>query len=206
MPLLFLIFLLSGCAGASQFLGSGITPPPEFNQKVILEVSDSFQMYQAPRSRYDVGDLQNFHTQHTLPVVVEGAFKELFGEVEVSQGEAKIETEAPEVPAIFEVRLADVANDIYNEASTYRGELTLAVAMKSPRGHIFWQKAFRGEGVTQVDPQYGTQLGPQDALVDAMRDALDQMQRAIVSSPEVRNQMKYYLAIEKARKEKEVQV
>ena len=110
------------------------------------------------------------------------------------------------MPAVFEVRIVDLANDIYNEADSYRGEVTLAVAMKSPRGEIFWQKAFRGEGYVDVDPQFSTGLGPQDAVLDAMRDALDQMKKAILASPEVRNQLKYYRQIELARREKEVKV
>lgn len=210
LPLLFVTFILglSGCSSTSELLGTGKREvPPEFNQKIILEVSDNPEMYQAPRSQYDIGDLQSFHVQHTLPVVIEDAFREIFGQVEVQEAEeAQIETQAADVPAVFEVRILDVANDISNEAETYRGELTLAVAMKSPSGHIFWQKAFRGDGFVQVDSQYGTGLGPQDALVDALRNAVDQMQDAIIQSPEVRLQMKYYMDIQKARKEKEVKV
>ena len=183
-----------------------LNAPPEFNQKIILDVSDEYQMFQAPRSGYDVGDLQAFHSQHTLPVVIEDAFKELFGQVELAQKGPEIETGRPDVPAIFEVRILDLANDIYNQADSYRGEATLAVAMKSPRGQIFWQKAFRGSGYVRVDPQFSTGLGPQDAVLDAMRDAIDQMQKAIVASPEVRNQLKYYQGIELARREKEVKV
>ena len=182
--------------------------PPEYKQKVILEVPSDFEMFQAPRSKYDIGDLQNFHTQHTLPILVEDVFKEIFGQVDVREpGAPKIESGEPEVPAIFEARLIDVANDISAEGVTnYRGSVTLAVAMKSPRGKIFWQKAFRGDGYADVDPQFSNGLGPQDALVDAMRDALDQMKKAILESPEVRNQMKYYLSIQAARREKEVRV
>ena len=193
--------VLSGCASAEK-----LNPPPEFNQKILLDVSDEYEMHQAPRSKYDVGDLQAFHTQHTLPVIIEDAFKEIFGWVESVKAGPKVESGAPDVPAIFEVRLIDVANDIYNEASSYRGQVTLAVAMKSPRGEIFWQKAFRGEGYTEVDSQYATGLGPQDAVVDAVRDAVSQMQKAILASPEVRNQLKYYKSIELVRREKEIKV
>ena len=205
--LLLLPLFFSGCASAARALGAEkLKAPPEFNQKILLDVSDEFEMHQAPRSKYDVGDLEAFHVQHTLPAVIEDAFKEMFGRVELVPKGAKIETDIPDVPAVFEVKFLDVANDISNEASTYRGEVTLAVAMKSPRGEIFWQKAFRGEGYTQVDPQFSTGLGPQDALVDAVRDAVDQMQKEILSSPAVRAQMKYYKAIDQARRKKEVQI
>ena len=202
------ILIFSGCASATHMLGGGkLETPPEFNQKVLLEVADDYQMHQAPLSRYDVGDLQSFHSQHTLPVVVEDAFKEMFGQVEMVEKGPKIETDRPDVPAIFEVKFLDVANDNYFEsADTYRSEVTLAVAMKSPRGNVFWVQGFRGKGFVRVDPQFSTGLGPQDALVDAVRDAIGQMQDAIIKSPEVRNQLKYYQAIDKARKEKEVGV
>ena len=95
----------------------------------------------------------------------------------------------------------DIANDIYNESDSYRGEVTLAAAMKSPDGTVMWQQAFRGQGYVQVDPQFSTGLGPQDAVVDAIRDALSQMQDAIVSSPQVRLQMQHYQSIAKARSE-----
>lgn len=175
--------------------------PPEFNQKVILEVSDDYIQHQAPRSGYDIGDLQSFHTQHTFPIVVEGAFREMFSDVEVHEGEEGIEMGAPEVPAIFEVKIADLAHDYYTEADSYRAQIVLAVAMKSPEGNIFWQKAFRGEGYVQVDPQFSTGMGPQDAVVDAVRDALSQMQDAIIASPQVRLQMKHYLASDAARRQ-----
>ena len=78
--------------------------------------------------------------------------------------------------------------------------------MKSPRGQIFWQKAFRGEGYVKPDNQFGTNLGPNEAVTDAVHDAIDQMQKAILQSPEVLNQMRYYRKIEKARQEKEVKI
>jgi hypothetical protein len=204
---LIILFILSGCAGTDKLLGTEKrTVPPEFNQKVFLEVSDEYEMYQAPRSRYDIGDLQAFHSQHTLPSVIEGAFKEIFSQAQLVDSKAKIEMEQPNVPAIFEVRILDLAYDIYNEATTYRSQVVLGVAMKSPRGNIFWQQSFRGEGYTKVDPQFSTGLGPEQAILDGMRDAIAQMQNAILSSPQVRNQLKYYLDIERARREKEVTV
>ncbi len=196
----------SGCAGLEQALGGKTEVPPEFHQKVMLEVSDSYQMFQAPRSAYDVGDLQAFQTQHTFPYDVESAFKEIFGDVEVVRSETKIDIGFSDVPAVFEVKMLDLANDIYNEATSYRAQVVLAVAMKSPRDHIFWQKVIRGEGYTTADPQFSTGLGPQDAVIDAMRDAISQMKKEILSSPQVRQQLKYYQDIERARQEKETQV
>lgn len=199
------LLIFAGCAATGDFLGTKkLETPPEFNQKIMLAVSDEYQMHQAPQSDYDVGDLQSFHSQHTLPIVVEDAFKEMFGEVELLESEPQIEMDRPEVPAIFEVRIVDLAHDMYNEATSYRSQVTLAVAMKSPRDHIFWQQMFRGNGYVKVDPQFSTGLGPQDAVVDAMRDALDQMQKSIIASPEVRLQMKHYQDIDRARREKEV--
>ena len=200
---IFFLLIFCGCAALGF---EKLQTPPEYNQKVLLEISDQYKQTQAPRSGYDVGDLQNFHTQHTLPAVVEDSFKEVFPQVKVIESKEGIETDAPDVPAVFEVRMLDVANDISNGADNYRAEVTLAVAMKSPRGHIFWQKAFRGEGYTETDPQFSTGLGPQDAVVDAVRDALAQMQDALIKSPEVRLQMKHYQEIDKARKQKEVSV
>lgn len=198
--LILVLLVFSGCATASEALGfKKLEVPPEFNQKVILEVSDEYQQHQATRSGYDAGDLQAFHTQHSLPIVIEDAFKEMFSEVELLQSVQGIEMDAPDVPAVFEVRMIDIANDIYNESDSYRGEVTLAVAMKSPEGDIFWQQAFRGQGYVQVDPQFSTGLGPQDAVVDAMRHAIAQMQDAIVASPQVRLQMRHYQSIDQAR-------
>lgn len=203
--LVLLFLLLPGCAGLEKMAGaSKLEVPPEFNQKVLLEVSDDYQMHQAPRSGYDVGDLQAFHTQHTLPLTIEGAFKEMFPQVQTVESRAQVETGQPEVPAIFEVRILDLGHDNYTESTSYRAVLTLAVAMKSPGGHIFWQKAFRGDGYVTVDPQFSTGLGPQDAVLDALRDAIDQMQKEMIKSPAVRNQLKYYMSIDQARKEKEV--
>lgn len=200
-------FALSGCSGMSEALGTKkIETPPEFNQKVLLEVSDKTYAFQATRSQYDPGDIQAFQSQHVLPIVVEDTFREIFPLLEVVSDGENIEMSKPDVPAIFEVRMIDLANDISNEASSYRAETTLAAAMKSPRGHIFWQKAFRGEGYAIVDPQFSNKLGPQDAVVDAVRDALSQMQKAIVESPEVLNQMKHYSRIEEARRETEAKL
>ena len=202
-----LILGSSGCATVSEGLGfKHLEVPPEFNQKVLLEVSDEYKQHQATRSGYDVGDLQAFHTQQVLPETIQDSFKEMFGKVELAQPGAKVEMDVPDVPAIFEVKIVDLANDIYDQGENYRGQVTLAVAMKSPSGEIFWQKAFRGDGYVRVDPQFSNGLGPQDAVIDAMRDALDQMQKAIVKSPEVLNQMKYYKGSAEARKQKEVQL
>lgn len=197
------ILLLAGCSSLETLGGGKLTVPPEFDQKIVLEVDDSYETFQATRSGHDIGDLQSFHSQHTFPVVVEDAFKEMFSSVEVKEPQAQIEAGRPDVPAVFEVRMVDLANDIYNEADSYRAEVTIAVAMKSPRDHIFWQQIFKGEGYVNVDPQFSTGLGPQDAVLDGVRDAISQMQQAIVSSPEIRLQMKYYQDIDKARSAKE---
>ncbi len=203
----FLVLAFNGCSTVSEGLGfKKLEVPPEFNQKVLLEVSDEYKQHQATRSGYDVGDLQSFHTQQVLPETVKDAFKEMFGDVELATPGPQVEMDTPDVPAIFEVKIIDLANDVYDEGENYRGQVTLAVAMKSPSGEIFWQKAFRGDGYVAVDPQFSNGLGPQDAVIDAMRDALDQMQTAIVASPEVRNQMKYYKGSDEARKQKEVQI
>ena len=202
-----LVLGLNGCATVGEGLGfKKLEVPPEFNQKVILEVSDEYKQHQATRSGYDVGDLQSFHTQQVLPETIQDSFKEMFGKVEMAEPGPKVEMDTPDAPAIFEVKIVDLANDIYDGGENYRGQVTLAVAMKSPSGEIFWQKVFRGDGYVRVDPQFSNGLGPQDAVVDAMRDALDQMQTAIVKSPEVLNQMKYYRGSAEARKQKEVQI
>ncbi|MFA6600835.1 MAG: hypothetical protein WCU74_07490 [Candidatus Omnitrophota bacterium] len=204
-----LIIFLSGCSSLQNAVGGGkLNTPPEFNQEVILQVSDDYKMYQAPRSGYDIGDLQAFHSQHTLPIVVEDSFKDIFGKVTMKDfgSEPGIETEPPNVPAIFEVRMMDLTNDNYNQAETYRAGAMIGVAMKSPRGNILWQQAFRGDGYVKVDPQFSTGLGPQDAVVDAVRDAMSQMQRAIISSSAVRAQMKHYMEMDEARKATEQKV
>ena len=207
-PLVIVVtFVLSaGCASSDKILGTGKENlPAEFNQRIRLEVSENYEMHQAPRSRYDIGDLQSFHTQHTLPTVVEDTFKRIFREVEVIKSETKVESAAPDIPALFEVRIVDLANDIYNEADSYRAEVTLAVAMKDPdRDTILWQKAFRGEGYVGVDPQFTTGLGPQDAVLDAMQDALMQMKEAMISSTAIRNQLRGYLDKKRPRPESEV--
>ncbi len=200
IPICFFLFL-SGCATGAHF-----NTGPEYNQKVLLMVDDSYQQFQATRSQYDVGDLQSFHSQHSFPIVVEGAFEELFGQVEMIKSEAGIEIDSPDVPAVFEVRMLDLANDIYNEADSYRAQTVIAVAMKSPKGTIFWQKAFRGSGYVQVDPQFSDGLGPQDAVLDAVADAIDQMQEAIANSPEVQNQLKFYSASDQARRQTELKI
>ena len=201
------LLVLAGCASAGGLLGSKLNIPPEFNQKILLQVPDSYTMFQAPRSVYDPGDLQSFHTQHTLPIVIEDAFKDLFGEVQMVEGGPKIEIGEPDVPAVFEVQILDLSHDIYNEATSYRAKVKLAVAMKSPGGDIFWQDVFGGNGYVTVNPQFDIgHTGPGDAILSAMQDAINQMQRAIVASPEVRLQMLHYQEINAARKEKEKKV
>ena len=199
---LLLVPVLSGCAT----LSGGPKPGPEYQQKVMLLVSDEYQQHQATRSSYDVGDLQSFHSQHTFPIQIEDAFKKIFSQVEVVKNEPGIEAGEPDVPAVFEVQMIDLANDIYNEADNYRAQATIAVAMKSPGGEIFWQQAFRGEGYVNVDPQFSTGLGPQDAVVAAVEDAIDQMKTAIITSPQVQNQLKYYNAIKQARNQTEQKI
>lgn len=200
------LMLLSLCFLSSNVFAMSDKPeasaPPEYrNQTVQLQVSDQYEMFQAVLSRYDVGDLQNFHSQHTLPILVEDAFKEIFGNVEKYERGPSIDFGGEEVgPPLFEVKMLDLANDVYNEADNYRAQATLAVALKSPRGVIFWQKAFRANGYTRVDPQYSLGLGPQDAVVDAVRDAIDQMKQAIITSPQVRNYILNYAESDKARK------
>ncbi len=57
------------------------------------------------------------HAQHTFPVLVEGAFEEIFSSIDmVKEGQAGIEAGAPDVPAVFEVRMVDLAHDISMEA------------------------------------------------------------------------------------------
>jgi hypothetical protein len=201
---LFFLFCmaLQGCAGLEQAVGfTPLDVPPELKQgEVLLVVVDDPRMTQAPRSSYDIGDLQNFQSQHTLPFLAEGAFKEIFGKVDLKDSIPAIEAGQPEVPAVFEVRMLDLSSDVYMEgAETYRSQCMLAVAMKSPKGNIFWQQAFRGNGFVNIDPQWSTGLGPQDAVMDAVRDAIMQMQQAIVRSPEVLNQMRHYMASDQAR-------
>ena len=205
-PLFF--FLLAFSTSACAFLGFGekVKAPSEYKQKILLDVSDEPQVHQAQRSGYDAGDLQAFHSQVMLPDLVEDSFKEIFGQVERLPKGADIETSTPDVPAIFEVRMIDLAHDYYDGGQDYRAEVTLAVAMKSPRGNIFWQQAFRGEGYVKPDTQFGNTLGPDEAIVDAVHDAIGQMQAAILKSPEVLNQMRYYKQIDQARREKEVKV
>lgn len=203
---LFFLTLCTGCATASGLMGSSLNTPPEFDQQIYLLTDDTYEMYQAPRSGYDVGDLQSFHTQHTAPIQIEGAFKEIFGDVKMMSNEAQIETEIPDTAAIFEVHMVDLAHDIYNESTTYRSHLTLAVAMKTPRDTIVWQQSFRGEGYAEVDPQFSTGMGPEQAILDAMRDALDKMQKAIISNPQVRLQLQHYKEIDAARRKQEVKI
>ncbi len=206
--LILIVGLCSGCAGFSEALGTKKPDiPPEYNQPVYLRVSDEYQLFQAAQSQHDMGDLQAFHTQHTLPIVVEGYFKEIFPQAKMLDDEAQIEMKPPDVPAVFEVRLLDLAHDIYDEpVRKYRSQAVLGISMTSPTGHVFWSQAFRGYGQATVDPQFSTGLGPEQAILDAMRDVMDQMQAALLASPEVRNQLRYYSDIEEARKKTEVKV
>ncbi len=198
---------LSGCAAVSGALGGKLEVPPEFNQKILLQVPDEYTMFQASRSGYDPGDLQSFHSQHTLPIVIEDAFKEMFGQVEIVKDGPRLEVGEPDVPAIFEVRMLDMSHDIYNEATSYRARVKLAVAMKSPRGETFWQDVIEGNGYVLVNPQFDIgHTGPADAILDAMRDAIGQLQNAIVHAPEVRLQMAHYQEINAARKQNEKKV
>ncbi len=200
------LFLLSGCASMAGF-GGKLDVPPEFNQKILLQVPDDYTLYQAPRSVYDPGDLQSFHSQHTLPIVIEDAFKEMFGQVQLLKSGPRLDVGEPDVPAVFEVRMMDMSHDIYNEATSYRAKVKLAVAMKSPRGEIFWQDVIEGNGYVMVNPQFDIgHTGPADAILDAMRDAIAQLQNSIVHSKEVRLQMANYQAIQIARKQNEKKV
>ncbi len=202
------LFVLAGSSPCPAFLGFGDKQkaPPEYSQKILLEVNDEPKVHQAQRSGYDVGDLQAFHDQVALPMLVEDSFKEIFGQVEMVPKGADIETTPPDVPAIFEVHMIDSAHDYFDGGQDYRAQVTLAVAMKSPRGNIFWQQAFRGEGYVRADQTLQANMGPAEAANDAVRDAINQMQNAILKSPEVLNQMRYYAQIDKARREKEVKI
>ncbi|MBU3758431.1 MAG: hypothetical protein FGM27_00665 [Candidatus Omnitrophica bacterium] len=201
LRVLFCFLFLTGCATLT-----GPKPGPEFNQKIMLLVPDDYQMFQAPQSTYDPGDLQSFHSQHTFPLLVQDTFRSMFAEIEILKNEPGVEMGEPDVPAVFEVRMLDLANDIYNEADTYRAHTTIAAVMKSPGGETFWQQAFRGEGWVNVDPQFSTGLGPQDAVVAAVNDALEQMRTAILKSAQVQNQLKYYDAIRRSRSETEKKI
>src|SRR3989338_4419935 len=92
MPLIVLLLLISaiqGCSSVESAFGvRHIETGPEFKQEIILQVGEDFRQHQAARSSYDVGDLQSFHTQHTLPIVIEDAFKDLFGKVTVKDAAA----------------------------------------------------------------------------------------------------------------------
>ena len=207
LPLLLMILLtsmtLTGCAGAQSMLGiKKLEVPAVYKQKILLRVNDKYKLHQATRSVYDPGDLQSFHSQHTFPIVATDAFKEIFGEVEVLGDGPRIDMGAPDVPAIFEVQIKDLAHDIYNEADSYRSVVLLEVVMKSPREEVFWRKVVRGEGYVLVDTQFdiGTS-GPQNAVLDGMSDAIYKMQDAIVESPQVRLQMEYYAKINAAREQ-----
>ena len=203
-PLLMAIVLLSGCASLGD---APLNTPPEFHQKIKLIADDQYQMFQAPRSGYDLGDLQSFHSQHTFPMKVEAAFQELFGKVQVLDNEPNVEVAGKEMTPVFEVRMADLSHDLYDESlEYYRGQVTIAAAMKSPRGETVWQEAFRGEGFINVKPEFGMAIGPEEAVVAAVDDAVKQMQDAILKNPQIRLYFKSYAAIEEARRKEEVKV
>ncbi|MCB9800409.1 MAG: hypothetical protein H6757_06590 [Candidatus Omnitrophica bacterium] len=208
LVLFFTIMVLfsTGCATIDGL--SKLDTPPEFNQKIMLRVDNTPQNFQAVRSGYDPGDLQAFHTLHTLPIVIEGAFQDMFGQVVMAPSGPGISMSEPDVPAIFEVKILDMTHDIYNEATSYRSDVVLGVAMKSPRDDvIFWQKQFRGEGYVTINPQFDiAQDGPRQAVLDAMRDAIVQMQNAIIASPQVRTQLQHYMEVNAARKGTEQKV
>jgi len=191
-------------------LAGGSKPlPEEFNQKVILEVSDEYKLFQAARSSYDIGDLQSFHVQHTFPIVVGGMFEEIFREVEIrsTKPEMAFETQPPDVPAIFEVLLLDMTHDnLHDTALYYESEISVALALKSPRGNVFWQKGFVGYGKADADLEHNTGYGPQKAINYAVEDMLYQMKEAIINSPEVRVQLRHYREADLARRRGEVQV
>lgn len=187
------ILFLVGCATSSLNRG------PEYNQTVRLMVDDTYRQFQPTRSGYDSGDIQNFHSQHTFAYNIEAAFKEIFPDVKVIKPGTNLEMGQTDIPATFEVRLLDLANDIYTESTTYRSIATIGVAMKSPTGRIFWQEAFRGNGHVYVDPQFSTGLGPNDAVVAAVDDAIIQMQEAIVRSPDVQDHLRHYRDVKAAR-------
>ncbi len=199
--------LVFGCAGTGSFINPKKVYPPEFDQKIMLVAYDDYEQFQAGRSGYDIGDLQSFHSQHTFSLTAEGFFRDIFGQVQVVEpNEPVISLDVPDVAAVFEIKILDLAHDIYNESTSYRSHVTIATAMKSPRGEIFWQKAVRGEGSVNVDPQYSTGLGPEQAVLDAIRDALDQLEREITSSSQVRLQLKHYKEIDQARKATEIKI
>ena len=195
------ILLLPGCASVNEALGfKKLEVPPEFSQKVLLQVSDQHEQYRAPKSGYDIGDLQSFHTQHTLPITIEGAFKEMFENVELLGKGPRIEMGEPDVPAIFEVRITELNHQNYVDfKQEYLADLTLVVAMKSPKDRVFWQQGFRGYGRVTPDTDYSLSRGPDEAVVDALHDAIDQMQKAIIKSPDVLAQLRYYQDINAAR-------
>jgi len=201
--ILLFMLIVTGCAS----MGGPRNVPPEFHQKVQLITSGDYKQFQAPSSSYDLGDLQSFQSQHIFPIKVQHMFEEIFDKVEIIEPGARLETGQPEVPAIFEVQMVDLAHDLYDEnVDSFRGHVVLAAAMKSPRGQIFWQQGFRGHGFVQVDQEFGFKVGPEQAVIDAVQDALNQLQDAILKSPQIRLQLKQYQAIEDARRKEEVPI
>src|SRR3989338_943974 len=167
---LWIFFVLCGCASLGA---EPINTPPEFKQKVRLLADDHYEMFQAPRSGYDLGDLQSFHSQHTFSIKVEDALQQIFSKVEVTEGGPDIEMASDnDMTPTFEIKIVDLAHDLYEESlEYYRGYVTVAAAMKSPRGETVWQQAFRGEGFVNVKPEFGFALGPEEAVVAAVDDA-----------------------------------
>lgn len=198
------LIFLAGCAS------TGVTRsdiPPEFNQQIQLIVDDDYEMYQAVRSHYDLGDLQSFHSQHVFPMKVEDSFKQVFGSVVMVSKDAQITTQAEDTAPVFEVHIVDMAQDQFNENVDYaRAHVTIAAAMVSPRGEMVWKQAFRGDGFVNVDPQFNFRMGPEQAVQEAVEDALNQLQEAIIKSPQVRLQLKHYRSIEEARTRAETTV
>ena len=194
--------LISGCST----LGSGLPPiPPEYNQPVQLIVDGDYDMFQAPRSRYDLGDLASFHSQHTLPIKVEGAFKDIFGKVDIlEKGEPALSIQGEDTTPVFEVRVMDLTHDLFQEElQYYRGSITFAAVMKSPSGVTVWQQAFRGDGFINVNTEQGISLGPEEAVAAAVDDAIYKMQDAIVQSPQIRLYFRHYAEIQEERKRQE---
>ena len=104
------LFVLAGSSPCPAFLGFEGKPkaPPEYSQKILLEVNDEPKVHQAQRSGYDIGDLQAFHDQVALPMLVEDSFKEIFGQVEMVPKGADIETTPPHVPPIFQLHISSL--------------------------------------------------------------------------------------------------
>ncbi|MFZ5802003.1 MAG: hypothetical protein ACOY3K_02675 [Candidatus Omnitrophota bacterium] len=195
------IFLGGLCSG----FGKKPKIPPEFQQKVQMLVSEEPQTFQATRSGYDVGDLQAFHSQHTFAARAQDILRGIFSDVEVLTSAPDIQAEDPSMPPYFDIRLIDIAHDQYDaNMNFFRSETVLAAAMKSPKGTTIWQQVFRGNGYVRVDPQFQTGLGPEQAVTDAIDDALYQMQEAILKNKQVKLYMRHYQSLAQGKSENEV--